>query len=94
MELPLFTCLMDMIALEQGLFCDNRDHRRLRLAQNNLLYGLCLADGSIFKYSYANGPTVTVDMNQCLKSAEKNEKMTKFTCSSHTDLIRSVQFLG
>ncbi|KAJ9598809.1 hypothetical protein L9F63_026654, partial [Diploptera punctata] len=74
LELPLFTCLMDMVALEQGLFCDNRDPRRLRLAQNNLLHGLRLSDGSIFKYSNVNGPTVTMDTNQCLKAIEQNEK--------------------
>ncbi|PSN48767.1 hypothetical protein C0J52_05183 [Blattella germanica] len=72
---------MDMVALEQGLFCDNRDPRRLRLAQNNLLYGLRLADGSIFKYSYVEGPTVTIDTNQCLKSNE-NEKPQEIPSTS------------
>jgi len=57
-----------MVALEEGLFCDNRDPRRLQLAQNNLLHGLHLADGSIFKYSFTDGPTVTVDTNHKLKS--------------------------
>ena len=75
LELPLFTCLMDMIALEQGLFCDNREPRRLRLAQNNLLYGLRLADGSIFNYSYVDGPTVTVVLNQGFSSSENHGKI-------------------
>jgi hypothetical protein len=49
--------LMDMVALEEGLFCDRNSHR-LQLAQNKLLHGLQLADGTIFKYSTVDGPVM------------------------------------
>jgi hypothetical protein len=59
-----------MVALEEGLFCDNRDPRRLQLARNNLSHGLHLGDGSVFKYSLKDGPTIMMDTNQQRKPVE------------------------
>jgi hypothetical protein len=66
-----------MVALEEGLFCDNRDPRRLQLARNNLSHGLHLPDGSIFKYSLTDGPTVMVDTNRQTKSVEGLDKHSR-----------------
>ncbi|CAG2068803.1 unnamed protein product [Timema podura] len=57
-ELRLFTCLMDTIALAEGLFSENVDPRRLQLAKNILMHGFELPDGSSFGYSALSGPTV------------------------------------
>nr|CAD7576374.1 unnamed protein product [Timema californicum] len=57
-ELRLFTCLMDTIALAEGLFSENVDPHRLQLAKNILMHGFELPDGSSFGYSALTGPTV------------------------------------
>nr|CAD7400994.1 unnamed protein product [Timema cristinae] len=75
-ELRLFTCLMDTIALAEGLFSENVDSSRLQLAKNILMHGFELPDGSSFGYSALTGPTVrgndTTNVQGNVKQNRKN----------------------
>ncbi|KAK6626601.1 hypothetical protein RUM43_003626 [Polyplax serrata] len=57
-EDTLFTSLIDMIALEEGLFCESSGLRRWQRARNHILHGLELFDGSAFRYSSKFGPQI------------------------------------
>lgn len=57
-EETLFTSLIDMIALEEGLFCESSGLRRWQRARNHILHGLELFDGSAFRYNSKAGPHI------------------------------------
>lgn len=58
-EETLFTSLIDMIALEEGLFCESSGLRRWQRARNHILHGLELFDGSAFRYNSKAGPHIS-----------------------------------